>query len=261
MYQAINSSVFLSSVLFIFGLGTALPLQGGPGVDVPLVIERSDLNDKESPQAFYRTASDSAVSYATAKADISELRKDLVFQLKEGRISLDSVKSVFTTHLVDRIIPHWYGTPWSFGGHTAEPNQGKIACGYFISTTLRDMGLKLNRYRLAQKSPADEASVISCGKAISQVAEDNPTSALEEIDRLTREGLHFIGFDTGHVGYLLKRKGKLYLIHSNYLAPRTVCMELLQDSEVFKRFKKFHLVDISHNEILLQHWLENTVVL
>lgn len=201
------------------------------------------------------------VSYADTKADIGQLRVRLGESLKHGDVSFDSIKAEFTNHLVDKIIPHWYGTPWSFGGHTAVPNQGKIACGYFISTTLRDMGIKLNRYKLAQQSPIDEAKIISCGSAIYNVEQESPEKALEEIDSLTQEGLHFIGFDTGHVGYLLKRKGALLLIHSNYFSPGAVCIEPLEKSRVFKSFSKFHLVDISNNDVLIQRWLNNGIVL
>ena len=201
------------------------------------------------------------ISYADTKADVGQLRKRLNEGLRLGNISFDSIKAEFTNHLVDKIIPHWYGTPWSFEGHTALPNQGKIACGYFISTTLRDMGIKLNRYKLAQKSPIDEAKIISCGSVINSVVQETPEKAFEEIDRLTQEGIHFIGFDKGHVGYLLKRKGELFLIHSNYLSPGSVCIEPLAESRVFKSFSKFHLVDISNNDVLLQLWLDNGTVL
>ena len=201
------------------------------------------------------------VSYADTKVASGQLRKRLSEELRLGNISFDSIKVEFTNHLVDKIIPHWYGTPWSFEGHTAMPNQGKIACGYFISTTLRDMGIKLNRYKLAQKSPIDEAKTISCGTIINTVVQETPKKAFEEIDRLTQEGIHFIGFDKGHVGYLLKRKGELFLIHSNYFSPGSVCIEPLAESKVFKSFSKFHLVDISNNDVLLQLWLDSGTVL
>ena len=210
----------------------------------------------------YKTYIDSiAVSYASTKVDADELRSRLKEGLRFGTISFDNIKTAFTNQLVDKIIPHWYGTPWSFGGHTAIPNQGSIACGYFISTTLRDMGINLNRYKLAQKSPIDEAKIISCGLAINKVVQDTPEKAFVEIDNLTKEGLYFIGFDEGHVGYLLKREGELFLIHSNYLSPVSVCIETLKQSRVFKRFTKFHIVAISNNDILLQRWLEKGTVL
>ena len=210
----------------------------------------------------FKTDLDSvAESYANTKVNTSALRLRLKEGLRLATISFENIKIEFTNQLVDKIIPYWYGTPWSFGGHTTIPNQGKIACGYFISTTLRDMGINLNRFTLAQKSPLDEAKMISCGSVINKVIQDTPEKAFEEIDGLTKEGLYFIGFDEGHVGYLLKREGELFLIHSNYLNPVSVCMETLKESRVFRRFTKFHLVDISHNDTLLQRWLDNGTVL
>jgi hypothetical protein len=233
-------------------------------LEVGIVGERPMANYEamafSDPLLSFETDVDAA-SYATTKADIGQLRQGLGEKLRQGDISFDQIKVEFTNHLVNKIIPHWYGTPWSFEGHTAVPNQGEIACGYFISTTLRDMGLRLNRYKLAQQSPIDEAKIISCGANINSVVQESPEKAFEEIDRLTQEGLHFIGFDTGHVGYLLKRKGELFLIHSNYFSPGSVCMEPLKTSRVFNSFSTFHLVDISNNEVLIQRWLDNGIVL
>jgi len=199
-------------------------------------------------------------AYASTKAEIDQLRLQLSEGHRQGQIAFDEVKVAFTNLLVDKIIPYWYGTPWSFEGHTAVPQQGQIACGYFISTTLRDMGLKLNRYKLAQKSPIDEAKTISCGIDINRIVQNNTTKAFEEIDCLTEEGLYFIGFDAGHVGYLLKREGQLFLIHSNYFQPGSVCMEPFEDSRVFNSFTTFYLVDISHNDALIQRWLDQDSV-
>ena len=253
------------SLLLLFGFGNETHPKTLPASEERVVGERlAPILEARRFNIGYNSALDpvlDTVSYEATKVGIGQLRKQLGEGLKLGHISIDSIKTEFTNHLVDRIIPHWYGTPWSFEGHTDVPNQGKIACGYFISTTLRDMGIKLNRYKLAQKSPIDEAKIISCGAAITSVVQESPEKAFEEIDRLTKEGLHFIGFDTGHVGYLLKRNGELYLIHSNYFSPGAVCMELLQKSRVFNSFSKFHLVDISNNDVLIKRWLENGVVL
>lgn len=257
--------MIIVSLLLFFGLENGMPLtaetisdsnshdQGVTVIQAPLKLNKN---------FSYNTLNDSiSESYDLTKEDINQLRFHLNEKLRRNLISLDSVKAVFTNHLVDKIIPHWYGTPWSFGGHTAVPNQGEIACGYFISTTLRDMGVKLNRYRLAQKSPIDEARSISCGSEIFKIEQESPEKAISEIDALTREGVYFIGFDKSHVGYLLKRKGELFLIHSNYLYPSLVCMERIEESRAFKSYATFHLVEISNNDTLMQLWLENKVVL
>ncbi|MFT5617115.1 MAG: hypothetical protein ACI85I_000331 [Arenicella sp.] len=46
---------------------------------------------------------------------------------------LDSLSLALTESLINQIIPFWYGTEWDFNGYTAIPNQGEIACGYFVS--------------------------------------------------------------------------------------------------------------------------------
>lgn len=248
----------------LFGFENHMPSKMESTLEVGIVEERPVANYEamafSDPLLRFETDVD-AVSYAATKADSDQLRQSLGEKLRQGHISFDQIKVEFTNHLVNKIIPHWYGTPWSFEGHTAVPNQGEIACGYFISTTLRDMGLRLNRYKLAQQSPIDEAKIISCGSNIYSVVQDSPEKAFEEIDRLTREGLHFIGFDTGHVGYLLKRQDQLFLIHSNYFSPGQVCMEPLKASRVFNSFSTFHLVDISNNDVLIQRWLDHGMVL
>jgi len=216
---------------------------------------------KKEPQTPNLISNSDSLTYSAAKYQIGEMRTRLVYDLKEKRIELDSVKEIFADQLVNKIIPFWYGTAWSFGGHTAIPGRGKIACGYFVSTTLRDMGLKLNRYKLAQKSPIDEALAISCGTEITTIEEDDYDNTLTKIDSLVQKGIYFIGFDTGHVGFLVKKNGVLFLIHSNYLLPISVCIEPLKNARVFKKFTKFHLVDVSHNDLLIKKWLSGEVVL
>ena len=58
--------------------------------------------------------------------------------------------------LSQQIFPYWYGTRWNYHGTTNVPRKGKIACGYFVTTTLKHAGFKLNRYKFAQQA----ASVI-----------------------------------------------------------------------------------------------------
>src|SRR5687768_5014531 len=92
------------------------------------------------------------LTYAEVKSEILAIRSFV----RNHPISDDSLSSLVTDLLVDRIIPYWIGTPWSFEGHTSIPNSGKIACGYFVSTTLLDLGFNLNRYTFAQQAPENE---------------------------------------------------------------------------------------------------------
>lgn len=171
-----------------------------------------------------------------------------------GHITLDSVSRAFTNCLLREIIPHWYGTPWAFEGHTETPGQGQIACGYFVSTTLLHTGLNLDRYRLAQQSPVDEALMLSLGDTVRVTRRDNATKALALWRKRLRDGLYFIGLEATHVGYLLKRDDGLYFIHSNYAAPLEVQLQRAEES-VLMGFAVFYLTDITFNRRLIRYWL------
>ena len=82
---------------------------------------------------------DTTKNYIEVKNSIKELKLDLANKNK------DSLSLIFKQSLLNRISPFWQGTEWSFEGHTAMPKKGEIACGYFVSTTLRDVGLNINR--------------------------------------------------------------------------------------------------------------------
>lgn len=259
--------MFLLSFLFLF-----IGLQNAPLADVDPRSFESGVRVTMGTGLFEKTeigangisdfdSDPDSLTYTATKTKIRLLRIRLRNDLNENRIDLDSVKRTFEDQLTDKIIPFWYGTGWSFGGHTSVPNEGKIACGYFVSTTLKDMGLKLNRYKLAKKSPIGEAKALSCGTEVKTISHVDPEQALAEISGHIQKGIYFIGFDTGHVGFLVKKEDRLFLVHSNYFSPVSVCIEPLETAKVFRTFTKFHLVDISHNEKLIQRWLNNELVL
>lgn len=70
--------------------------------------------------------------------------------LHDQSLQLNKRHLVISRIITDSLMPCWYGTPWDFNGCTADPGKGSIACGYFVTTVLRDAGLQLNRIRLAQ---------------------------------------------------------------------------------------------------------------
>lgn len=65
---------------------------------------------------------------------------------------LDQARTSVTRSIYAEIFPSWYGTAWDFNGTTEVPQQGKIACGYFVSTVLGDAGWRVQRARLAQQA-------------------------------------------------------------------------------------------------------------
>jgi len=174
---------------------------------------------------------------------------------KNQTITSEELARHFTNTLVNKIIPYWYKTPWTFEGHSEVPRQGSIACGYFISTTLRDIGLNLNRYELAKQNPYNEALSLNLGNKPWLLTNSSTLEAIKEIKRKLKDGIYFIGFDQSHVGYLLKKNEQVFLIHSNYIEGQGVMKEAIEKSEVFSSYKKFHISGLSTNKNFLKKWI------
>jgi len=201
------------------------------------------------------------VSYASIKSTINSNRKQLSqsYKISTNKSEiLNQIRDKFTNHLVSDIIPEWYGTKWSFDGYSETPKSGSIACGYFVSTTLRDMGMNINRYKLAQKAPYHEAKVIACGTTIETLQNKTKEELKAYFITNKKDGLYFIGLDF-HVGYILKENQNIYFIHSNYHNNSGPTKEKIEDSKVMNS-SVYHFCNITHNDILLKKWLNNEVV-
>jgi hypothetical protein len=118
--------------------------------------------------------------------------------------------------LTDDTIPFWIGTKWTFEGRTEVPKEGSIACGYFVSTTLNHVGFKLNRFKLAQKSPEEETKTISTSMPVETFQNISVDDLKNYFIKNKKDGLYFIGLDF-HVGYILKENNNVFFIHSNYI--------------------------------------------
>lgn len=170
-------------------------------------------------------------------------------------VNLERAGELIESTLVNKVFHYWYGTPWDFNGYTNVPNKGTVACGYFVSTTLKHIGFNVNRYKLAQQNPRNEALSLSCGDTI---FEFNNVSAIDVVDSLSAftPGLYFVGLGN-HVGYVLVRQQNVFFIHSNYLGDIGVTMEFAKYSDAFLSSSSFTLARISHNPILVRKWLKS----
>jgi len=162
--------------------------------------------------------------------------------------------------LVDKIITFWLSTPWSFEGHTTIPRQGEIACGYFVSTTLKDVGFNLDRYKFAQQLPIHEAKTLNLGKPLIEINDNSTAKRITLLKDTLQEGIYFIGFGQSHVGYIQKKKNELFVIHSNYIDAEGVVIEKIERSEVFSYYNHIYIVEISRNKVLMKKWVDNELI-
>ncbi len=196
-------------------------------------------------------------NYSSVKENFKTFKNNCVstyVESSEKAITLKKIGTNFANEFTTKIIPSWYGTSWTFTGHTETPKQGTIACGYFVSTTLRDAGFNLNRYKLAQLAPLDEAKIIASGEKIQSYENSNKENIIAEIKKL-QNGLYFIGLDF-HVGFIEKKSDDIFFYHSNYIDSKGVVKEDIVSSEAIHS-NKYHICTISNNISLMKKWLQN----
>ena len=248
-----NERLLSIAIFFLFlACQETTPAHSRPNLLTDTIPTRTISLEAELLHQGIQQFPDTFLSYAQMKQQVKRIKEQLISTEPK-----DAIDSVFTELLVNQIIPFWYGTSWSFEGHTAQPRKGEIACGYFVSTTLQHLGLQVNRYRLAQQLPIHEAKSLAIDTSqVLTLALDSTNKDIDKLYSLTQEGIYFIGFDASHVGFLLKKAEKIYLIHSNYLDAQGVMIERIEESEVFASYGRFYLVPISGNQVLLKHWLQ-----
>lgn len=196
-----------------------------------------------------------AVSYEQMKTNILNKKRSHYQSLRSlsNQQRLAQTKYLFVSHLADSIIPYWYGTAWDFNGITETPGKGKIACGYFITTTLRDMGYKINRYKVAQMASTGIIQSLIQKKNI----QNYYNSSFEEfIDKIMRQGSGFyvVGLDN-HVGYLYHDGNILYFIHSTFVGKSCVMKEVAKESAILAASAFRVTGKISDDEVFLERWL------
>lgn len=106
---------------------------------------------------------------------------------------IDTARKFLLNTIGNDVFPYWYGTPWDFNGHTKIPQQGAIACGYFVTTVLLDAGFNIPRIKWAQL--ASEVFIKKLASNNLQRFSNKPISEIEEYLRNIEPGLYVVGLD------------------------------------------------------------------
>ncbi len=194
-------------------------------------------------------------NYLTLKSDIKRDKNNFKNRYASNPSkAIDSASKYLYTKLVNNIVPHWYNTPWDFNGHTNTPNEGEIACGYFVSTTLKHLGFNVNRYKMAQQAGLNEAIALQ-PKADLKIYRNLEFKTLnKKVNAVYNNGIYFVGLDN-HVGYILIHDKTLYFLHSSYYDNK-VLIELAETSPCFKS-NIYVFAEITTNKNLVKKWILN----
>lgn len=103
-------------------------------------------------------------------------------------------------HLVnDSLTAYWNGTPWDFYGMTRTPQKGDIACGYFVTNTLADLGFRIQRVKLAQVVSGDMIKALC-----TDIKTCNGIKNFEAyMEKQPVNSVYIVGLDF-HTGYIVK---------------------------------------------------------
>jgi hypothetical protein len=166
--------------------------------------------------------------------------------------STAQIEQAFYAAVVDSIMPYWYGTSWDFNGTTQEPQKGAIACGYFVSTVLRDAGLHINRIKMGQASSENIIHQLA-QKNDTKLFYDKPLDIALNYIKNKGKGIYLAGLDS-HVGFLVNDANNIWFIHSKWINPKAVVKELAKSSGVLASSRYKMIAKISCNPVLLKSW-------
>jgi hypothetical protein len=169
------------------------------------------------------------------------------------RVCLQQARELLLTTLDSTIFPAWEGTPWAFYGQSWEPRQGTIACGYFVTTTLHDAGLRLQRTLLAKQASEVIIKNLTAEPYIHRYRDLSQAEFVREVQQLG-PGLYVLGLDY-HAGFLRVREGgAVQMIHASYLGTGAVTLEAADSAEALA--SKYRVVGkVSADDALLRAWL------
>ncbi|HLN94128.1 MAG TPA: hypothetical protein VK183_00735 [Flavobacterium sp.] len=188
---------------------------------------------------------------ATTCADERPPYKTFVKSVHKWKNASYQAKSDYLFQLVnDDLYCYWKGTPWDFYGMTRQPQQGQIACGYFVTNTLADLGFRIERIRLAQ---------VASGEMIRELCTNIKTfNRFDQLETFLKSqpdrSVFIIGLDF-HTGYIVK-DGESYFLHSNYLGREGVIKEPMRTSRALVHNKFFMIGSLSQNKAFVNRWFE-----
>jgi hypothetical protein len=190
-------------------------------------------------------------SYGDVKLAVGRLRSRLTTGLTLNDTT--QLEKYFVQVVTESILPYWYGTAWDFNGTTQTPGNGAIACGYFVSTVLRDAGLPVNRVKMGQMSSEEMTWKLAEKKDV-KLFYENPLPGVMAYLRQRGQGLYIIGLDC-HVGFILVDAKGCWFIHSKWFGEKAVVKEDAATSGILYYSKYRMVAKISNSKKLLRAWL------
>ncbi|MBF9222403.1 hypothetical protein [Hymenobacter ruricola] len=201
----------------------------------------------------------SAPAYRATLRRLAARRQQLAGQYRQAATPaararrLEQARRLFLATLDSTVFPAWEGTPWAFYGTSWEPRHGSIACGYFVTTSLHDAGLHLQRTLLAKQASEVIIKNLTSEAHITRYWGVEPADFVRQVQALG-PGLYVLGLDF-HVAFLrVSEGGAVQMVHSSYVGPGTVVREAAATSDALP--SKYRVVGkVSEDDAFIRRWL------
>jgi len=192
------------------------------------------------------------------RLDLQRWRKHYADQYRAAKTDKEKKAVIAASRdLLEHSLPEfmrcWLGTPWDFNGTATKPGEGKIACGYFVTTVLEAAGFRIERTALAQQAsqqilrtflPMDDLRL--------RVGVPYKTFRFETTRG--RPGIYLVGLDT-HIGFVVVKDQEFRFIHSSGSQPWCVVDESSEQALVLERSNYRVLGNITASDEVIRRWL------
>jgi len=194
-------------------------------------------------------------NYSRLKKEISKKRVNLKRRTDINEAEkIELAETYISKILIDSVFEYWAGTKWDFNGHTTTPRKGEIACGYYITTPLRDVGVKLNRIKLAQQTASKIIKKLCKPSSIKWFKKREHLD--EYLKAIENDEILILGLDN-HVGFIFKRNDKHYFAHSNYIGRSGVTKEKLETSRAINASNIYNVGQLTKHKKFIEDWISN----
>lgn len=258
MKQFCSVSIFFSIFISCAQIETALIQFQSDTTKLSAVDSRyASLLARSIPDS---SATDFLTSYALLRNKIEQKRIELNQKYSNATTQsaksacLDSASTYLQIALVENVFPYWYGTDWDFNGISDKPQRGQIACGYFVSTTLKHCGMELNRYKVAQQYSHSIVNTLC-----SDVKKYSGLNAVLAYIATQPDNVYVVGLDN-HVGFISKRNESITFVHSSFVGASCVEAEQADESPVLASSRLYVLGNVTGNKNLLLRWLQGSTI-
>jgi hypothetical protein len=217
-------------------------------------------NEHKQIEAIHKSVSSSAKDtlvrpYSEVVSAVEARRKQFAREY-EVAFHKDSVLDSVADYWIaafNELYLRWKDTPWDFNGITRQPKQGTIACGYFVTTLLLDMGYKLNRVKLSTCASLTMMKSLVPGQRVANLSYLSYADFYKKIKDAGR-CIYITGLDF-HTGFLINDGTETWFLHSNYIGRQGVIKEKIAESVALRASKSRFVVSLTNDSSFLSRWM------